>query len=150
MIELFLPYKLFLVPMVVMAVAQGIKFLRYTLRHGFNPDYIFAPGHFPSAHSAFVTSLVVMIGYYDGVEGAPFAVAAGFAFITIYDAMRVRMNIGLNGRALNKLVARIDTIDKKNFPKLKERVGHHASEVAGGVFIGSILTLIIIYIIELL
>ena len=148
--EALLEYKLFIIPMIVIVCAQGIKFIRYTIRHEFNPDYIFAPGHFPSAHSAFVSSLVVMVGYYEGVTGGTFAIAAAFAFITIYDAMRVRMNIGLNGKALNMLVSKLDDIDKKEFPKLKERVGHYASEVAGGVGVGVILTLIIIWIMEVL
>ena len=132
-----------------MAAAQGIKFIRFTIRHGWHPDYAFAPGHFPSAHSAFVTSLTVIIGYYHGVESPAFAVAAGFALITIYDAMRVRMHIGLQGKALNNLVAQLDEIDKSQFPKLKERVGHYANEVAGGVGLGVILTLLIIYVIEI-
>ncbi len=141
--------KLFLIPIVVLAIAQGIKFLRFTLRHGLNWDYAFAPGHFPSAHSAFVTSLVVMIGYYNGVESPAFAVAAGFAIITIYDAMRVRINIGLQGKTINKLVATLDDIEhKEDFPKLKERVGHYANEVAGGITVGTLVSLGCIWLIE--
>lgn len=146
--EYIIAFKLFLVPMLVMAVAQLIKWSRFTYRHGFSMDYAFAPGHFPSAHSAFVTSLVVIIGFYYGVESPAFAVAAAFALITIYDAMRVRVNIGLQGRALNMLVAELDEIDKDKFPHLKERVGHYANEVAGGIAVGTILTLLIIYVIE--
>ncbi len=137
MIEFILAYKLFAVPIIVLAAAQAIKFGRFTLRHGLNWDYAFAPGHFPSAHSAFVTSLVVMIGFYDGVENPAFAVATAFAVLTIYDAMRVRINIGLQGKAINKLVAQLDDIKhKEDFPKLKERVGHYANEVAGGIAVG--------------
>lgn len=148
--EYFIAHKLYLVPIIVLAAAQAIKFLRFTIRHGFNADYMFAPGHFPSAHSAFVTSLVVILAYYHGVESPAFAVAAAFALITIYDAMRVRVNIGLQGKALNMLVAQLDDIDKAQFPKLKERVGHYANEVAGGVALGILLTLLIIYGIEVI
>lgn len=151
MIEAILAHKLFLIPILVLAIAQMIKFLRFTLRHGINWDYAFAPGHFPSAHSAFVTSLVVMIGYYTGVESPAFAVATAFAVLTIYDAMRVRINIGLTGKAINKLVATLDDIEhKEDFPKLKERVGHYANEVAGGIAVGTIVTLMLIWIIETL
>jgi len=149
MTAFIIAHKLFLVPIIVLATAQGIKFLRFTLRHGLNWDYAFAPGHFPSAHSAFVTSLVVMIGYYSGVESPAFAVATGFAIITIYDAMRVRINIGLQGKTINKLVATLDDIEhKEDFPKLKERVGHYANEVAGGIAVGTIVSLLCIYYIE--
>jgi len=149
MITLIVAYKLFLVPIIVLACAQGLKFARFTLKHGLNWDYAFAPGHFPSAHSAFVTSLVVIIGYYDDVTGPAFAVATAFAVITIYDAMRVRINIGLQGKMINKLVAELDEIEnKEDYPKLKERVGHYANEVAGGIGVGIMVTFALIYLIE--
>ncbi len=151
MTTFIIAYKLFLVPIIVLAAAQGIKFARFTLKHGLNWDYAFAPGHFPSAHSAFVTSLVVIVGYYHGVESPSFAVATAFAVITIYDAMRVRINIGLQGKAINKLVAQLDDIEhKEDFPKLKERVGHYANEVAGGIAVGILITFCSIWIIETL
>ncbi len=150
MLEILLQYKLFLIPLIVIVCAQLIKFVRLSLRHGFQLDDLFDPGHFPSAHSAFVTSLVVVIGYYENVTSGVFAVAACFAFITIYDAMRIRMHIGLQGKALNKLVDEIDEIDSKKFPRLKEHVGHYANEVAGGIGIGILFSMILIWIINFL
>jgi len=145
MIEIILQYKLFLIPIIVIVVAQFIKFCRLSLKHGFNWDNLLNPGHFPSAHSAFVTSLVVVIGYYESVTSGVFAVAACFAFLTIYDAMRVRMHIGLQGETLNKLVAEIDSIDAKKFPRLKEHVGHYANEVAGGIGVGLLISILLIW-----
>ncbi len=150
MIEILLQYKLFLIPIIVILCAQLIKFLRLSLKHGFRLDDLFDPGHFPSAHSAFVTSLVVTIGYYESVTSGTFAVATCFAFITIYDALRVRMHIGLQGKTLNKLVTEIDSIDPKKFPHLKEHVGHYANEVAGGISIGVILSILLILLISIL
>ena len=150
MIDIILQYKLFLIPIIVIICAQLIKLLRLSIRYGYKFDNLFDPGHFPSAHSAFVTSLVVVIGYYESVTSGVFAVAVCFAFITIYDAMRVRMHIGLQGKALNQLVTQIDNIDKKQFPHLKEHVGHYANEVAGGIFIGTLLSLALIAIITFL
>lgn len=150
MIDILLQFQLFLIPIIVIFFAQLIKFIRLSIRHGIKWDNIFDPGHFPSAHSAFVTSLVVIIGYHENVSSGVFAVASCFAFITIYDAMRVRMQIGMQGRTLNKLVEEIKDIDRKDFPRLKEHVGHYANEVAGGIAVGFVLTSIFIYITTLL
>ena len=43
MFELILPYKMFIIPFIVIVIAQMIKFMRYTVRHGLNWDYLFAP-----------------------------------------------------------------------------------------------------------
>ncbi|MEN8252453.1 MAG: divergent PAP2 family protein [Patescibacteria group bacterium] len=145
MLEILLEYKLFLIPIIVIVFAQLLKFLRLSLKHGYKVDNLFDPGHFPSAHSAFVSSLIVTIGYFESVTSGVFAVATCFAFLTIYDAMRVRMHIGLQGKALNKLVHDIDSVNEKEFPRLKEHVGHYANEVAGGIFIGTVLTIFLIW-----
>lgn len=150
MIEFILQYKLFLIPMIIIVCAQLMKFSRLSLKHGFQWADLFDPGHFPSAHSAFVTSLVITIGYYEGMISGVFAIAACFAFITIYDAMRVRMHIGIQGKTLNQLVEAIPSIDKEKFPRLKEHVGHYANEIIGGVLIGIILTIFLIVIINML
>jgi acid phosphatase family membrane protein YuiD len=150
MIDFILQYKLFLIPFIVIVCAQLMKFTRLWLKHGFQWDDLFDPGHFPSAHSAFVTSLVITIGYYNEMSSAVFAIAACFAFITIYDAIRVRMHIGLQGKTLNQLVEAIPSIDQTKFPRLKEHVGHYANEVIGGIGVGIIITVLLICIITLL
>lgn len=150
MLEIFLQYKLFMIPIIVLMCAQLIKFIRLSYKYGFKWDNIFDPGHFPSAHSAFVTSLVVVIGYYENVTSGVFAIAACFAVITIYDAMRVRMQIGIQGQTLNRLVNEITTIDRDSFPRLKEHVGHYANEVAGGIGLGMIASALFIWIISLI
>lgn len=149
MLEIFLQYKLFVIPILVLMCAQMMKFVRLSYKYGYKWDNLFDPGHFPSAHSAFVTSLVVVIGYYENVTSGVFAIAACFALITIYDAMRVRMHIGLQGRTLNRLVSEITTLDQKSFPHLKEHVGHYANEVAGGIAVGMIISGISIWAISL-
>jgi acid phosphatase family membrane protein YuiD len=150
MIDFILQYKLFLIPFIVIVCAQLMKFSRLSIKHGFQWADLFDPGHFPSAHSAFVTSLLITIGYYEGVISGVFAITACFAFITIYDAMRVRMQIGIQGKTLNQLVQSMPTLDKKEFPRLKEHVGHYANEVVGGVLVGIIITTFLIFLISLI
>ncbi len=150
MIDFIVQYKLFLIPIAVIYITQMIKFVRLSYRYGFKWANMFDPGHFPSAHSAFVTSLVIVIGYYESVTSGVFAVATCFAFITIYDAMRVRMQIGLQGKTLNKLIEEIDDVDKDAFPHLKEHVGHYTNEVIGGMTIGALLSIAFIAIVHTL
>lgn len=147
--DLLTQFHLFMIPIIVIMFAQLMKFVRLSLKYGIKWDNLFDPGHFPSAHSAFVTSLVVVIGYYESVTSGVFAVASCFAFITIYDAMRVRMQIGMQGRTINKLVDELKGVDQKDFPRLKERVGHYANEVAGGILVGFVITAVLIWLISL-
>ncbi len=138
----------FIIPLIVLIAAQAVKFLRFSLRHGINWDYLFTPGHMPSAHSALVAALVTTVGHYDGVNSGTFAVAVGFATIVIYDAMRIRMQIGEQGKFLNELVRELDDIDPAKFPRLKERVGHYGREVLAGVLFGAALSAILIAAVE--
>lgn len=140
--EIISTYAIFIIPVAVVLITQAIKFLIYSLKHGWDPHYVLTHGHMPSAHTSFVTSLVTVVGFYEGISSGSFAIAVVLAFIVIDDSMRVRAYMGDQGRYLNRLVQQLDIEDK--FPRLKERVGHRLSEViAGGIF-GFALTLFFI------
>ncbi|MCA9365113.1 MAG: divergent PAP2 family protein [Candidatus Moranbacteria bacterium] len=136
-------HAIIIIPIFVMIAAQTIKFSIFTINHGWNPHYALTPGHWPSAHAAFVSSLVVSVGFYDGTDSGIFAVATVLAIIVIYDALRIRIHIGDQGRYLNMLVQELP-VDKKKFPHLKERIGHYTGEIIGGVITGIILSTITI------
>lgn len=136
-------YLVFLIPIAVGIITQIIKFILYTIKHGFNIEYAFTHGHMPSAHTSLVVSLLVTVAYYEGVHSSAFALSAVLAFIVIDDAARIRMYLGDQGRYLNMLVEQLG-IEKDKFPRLKERVGHRVSEIIGGAFAGLLLTLMFI------
>lgn len=139
------PYLVFLIPILVGILTQIIKFVVFTIRHGFNIEYLFTHGHMPSAHTSLVVSLLITVAYYEGVHTGTFALAAVLAFIVIDDAARIRMYLGDQGRYLNMLIEQLKgEIDEKKFPRLKERVGHRVSEVIGGALTGLALTLLFI------
>lgn len=137
-------YLVFLIPITVGIITQIIKFVLYTVKHGFDIEYAFTHGHMPSAHTSLVVSLLVSVAYYEGVHTGTFALSAVLAFIVIDDAARIRMYLGDQGRYLNMLVEQLG-IEKDKFPRLKERVGHRVSEIVGGALVGLILTLLFIY-----
>jgi len=140
-------FEIVLIPLIVGIITQITKFIIYTIRHGLDWSYFFTHGHMPSMHSALVTSLVIVVGYLSGVGSATFSLAVVFALIILDDALRVRMHLGDQGRYLNMLVETLN-LDKQKYPRLKERMGHRWSEVLAGIFFGAMLTVFLIYFIE--
>lgn len=142
--EILQDHLVFVLPIFVGLAAQMIKFLLYTIKHGWQPEYIFTHGHMPSAHTAFATSLLVSIGYFEGFSSGAFAVTVGLAFLIIDDALRIRMHLGDQGRYLNMMIEQLH-LSKEQFPRLKERVGHRTNEVIAGAFFGVALTALFIW-----
>ena len=137
------PYYIFLIPMLVGGVAQIIKFIVYSLKHGWDWHYAMTHGHMPSAHTAFIVSLVTSVGYYDGITTGAFTVALALAIIVIDDAARLRMYMGDQGRYLNMLIRQLN-VNEDQFPRLHERMGHRVSEVIVGAILGVAFTLILV------
>ncbi len=142
-------YPIVIIPVVVGCAAQGIKFLLSITRHNkIELKFLFTSGHMPSAHTAFVVSLAAVTAFFDGVYSTTFAISFVLAYIAIYDALKIRTNIGYNGRIINKLVREISGIEKNGYPILRERVGHKPLEVLAGAVLGFVLTILFIVILE--
>ena len=142
-IQFLKPYDIFLIPIVVGCTTQLVKFIIYSFKNGWNIKYLMTHGHMPSAHTAFMVSLITSIGFYEGIRSGAFAIAIVFAVIVIDDAVRLRVILGDQGRYLNNLMQTLD-IDKEKYPRLKERVGHRVSEVIVGGILGFVLTMVLI------
>lgn len=136
------PYLTFIIPVVIGGIIQVIKFIAFCLKHGWDIRYAMTHGHMPSAHTAFIVSLVTAVGYYHGINSAAFAVAAALAIIVIDDAVRLRVYMGDQGRYLNMLIRQLN-VSEEQFPRLKERIGHRVSEVIIGGILGFILTILL-------
>lgn len=136
-------YAIFLIPVFVGIITQAIKFVIYSIKHGWDIRYLFTHGHMPSAHTAFAISLVTSVGYFEGFHSGSFAVTFALAFIIIDDATRIRMYLGDQGRYLNMLIQQLN-FDESKFPRLKERTGHRTSEVIVGAILGFVFTLVFI------
>jgi len=138
--DIFKPYYIFLIPIIVGGFVQLTKFFVYCLKHGWDINYAMTHGHMPSAHTGFIVSLVTAVGYYDGMTSGAFAIAMALAIIVIDDAARLRMYMGDQGRYLNMLIRQLN-INEEQFPRLKERMGHRVSEVIIGGILGFVLTI---------
>lgn len=92
----------------------------------------------PSSHSAIVVGLATMIGKYEGVDTAIFAVALIFSFIVMYDATGVRRAAGKQATLLNKIVQTPGLSTLQVHEKLVEVLGHTPIQVFVGALIGII------------
>lgn len=122
---------IFLIPLVVMVLTEITKVIVEYVQTGSWEAGIFKPGGMPSTHSAFVTSLLIVVARITGVESVAFAISFVFAAIVWYDAMSVRREVGLQAQVLNKLQKRT------HFP---ERIGHSFLQVIAGIIFGAAVT----------
>ena len=128
-------YAMIIIPMIMWISAQIIKFILYSVKNGIDWKYLFEYGHMPSSHTSCMTSLIFVIGYYNGINSALFAITLTVGLITIYDALKLRTYIGDYGKTINQVI-RDSGLKTDSYPKLKERVGHTLSEVLSGGTLG--------------
>ena len=93
----------------------------------------------PSAHSATVVALVVVIGLRDGIDSGLFGLASLLASIVMYDAMMVRRSSGEQGKAIQQLIKE----QKSTVPMPRAAKGHTPVEVLIGGALGSVIGLVV-------
>lgn len=124
-------YALFLIPLVVMVLTECAKMAVEHVRTGHWSKGMFRPGGMPSTHSAFVTSLLIMLAFTVGIDSPEFAIAFVFACVVWYDAVSLRRSVGEQAELLNRL---------QHWHHLRERVGHSLKEVLAGIAFGVVAT----------
>ena len=90
-------------------------------------------GGMPSSHTATVIALAASIGLHNGWDTDVFAASGVFAFIVMFDAIKVRLPIEKLTEAFNMLK---DTVYKKETSDVKKVEGHTLPEIAGGFVVG--------------
>ena len=126
-------------------VAQTLKVLiSLALDKHLDWKRLWGMGGMPSSHTAFVFALAMMICIRDGASSTSFALSFALAAVVIYDAMGVRAETGRQGEVLNKIIQEVLVEGKPITEKqLKELVGHTPLEVAAGIAVAVIVTLIL-------
>ena len=99
-------------------------------------------GGMPSSHSAVVVSLAALVGKYEGVDTATFALAVIFSFIVMYDAAGVRRAAGKQAKLLNKIIETPGLSSIEVQGKLVEVLGHTPIQVIVGALIGTIVGIV--------
>jgi len=129
-------YKLFLIPLVIMVINQGLKVVVDMFRGEFSWPSVFSYGGMPSSHAA------------EGLDSPAFAISLILALLTIRDAVGIRWHLGTHGKILNRLVKELPDSEEYRFPILKERFGHKSTEVIVGMMVGFALTVLAIQFIK--
>ena len=101
----------------------------------------------PSSHSAGVIALSMTVGYNEGLNSIPFAIALGYAFVVMYDAAGIRRSAGKIAATMNRVIEEFYAHRPTAAgDKLKELLGHTPFEV----FMGAILGIVVSYVIHFL
>lgn len=118
--------------------AQVLKFIIFTIRtKKVNFKIFTTTGGMPSSHSAGVMGLATSVGLIEGFDSVVFAVAIGFALVTMYDAAGVRRAAGKTAAYLNRMMADFYEHGVQAIGgKLKELLGHTPFEVVMGAILG--------------
>lgn len=127
----------FLIPLIVGLLSEALKVVTEGIERGAWHEGILRPGGMPSSHSAFVTSLLIVIGRKTGIDSIEFAIAFVFACIVWYDALSFRHALGEQAKVLNRL---------QHWEHFSERLGHSVREVLGGIIFGTAVTTLGIWI----
>jgi acid phosphatase family membrane protein YuiD len=121
------------------AIAQFSKpLIHYVHSREFNLRYFVTAGGMPSSHSAVVVALATRVGVDTGVSSIPFALAAIFAAVVMYDAAGVRRAVSLQARVLNRMMTEMIEAQRINEDRLRELIGHTPFEVFVGALLGAL------------
>ena len=102
----------------------------------FNFKWFIRSGGMPSSHVALSACLTTSMGLYYGFDSGLFAMALGFAVITMFDAQGVRRHSGRQATILNRILEDIYERRGVQEARLKELVGHTSIEVYAGGLLG--------------
>lgn len=118
-------------------IAQIIKtFVHACVTKKFDIKRFFGDGGMPSAHSSTVTAVTITAALWQGIDSPIFGLSIIFAFITMRDAMGVRLETGKQAKVLNEIMQHMADPKITNDIKLKEFVGHTPTQVLLGGLLG--------------
>ncbi len=136
--------RIFIVCLIAWFIAQLIKviinFTKYVIdkKKGRKAkkvtlETLFKLGGMPSSHTATVIALCGCVGLHSGFNSDIFAVSGVFAFITMFDAFKVRLPISRLTDAFNRIQAKVCHGDAEDVKKVE---GHTIPEIIGGFIVG--------------
>ncbi len=109
-------------------------------------ETLFKLGGMPSSHTATVIALAASIGMRSGWDSDVYAVAGVFAFIVMFDAIKVRLPIEKLTDAFNLLQ---DKFYGKDTEDLKKVEGHTLPEIFGGFIVGGGVALFMVKVVDI-
>jgi acid phosphatase family membrane protein YuiD len=120
-------------------VAQLSKpFIYFVQTRRVQLSFLATAGGMPSSHSAVVVALATRVGMDTGLSSIPFALAAIFAVVVMYDAAGVRRAVSVQARILNRMLTEMIEAQHFNEKQLRELIGHTPFEVFVGALLGAL------------
>jgi len=104
-----------------------------------NKETLISNGGMPSGHTALAASLTMALLLETGFSPY-FVTGIVLTILVIYDAVNVRTVIEKQSKAINKLIG-----DRKDIPRLEEKVGHTLPEVIVSLGLSIIIPLLVYY-----
>ncbi len=136
--------RIFVVCLVAWFIAQLIKVIINTVKYNLEKrkgitktkvtiETLFKLGGMPSSHTATVIALCGCIALRNGFDSDIFAACGVFAFIVMFDAVKVRLPISRLTDAFNRLQGKVcgDSVQA-----VKKVEGHTIPEIIGGFIVG--------------
>ena len=135
--------RIFISTLAAWAIAQFLKVLLGVFREKrFNFKWLVRSGGMPSSHAAMSMCLTTSMGLYYGFDSGLFAMALGFAVITMFDAQGVRRHSGRQAAALNKILDDLYAHKGLREEPLNEFLGHMPVEVYAGGALGIVVAVL--------
>ncbi len=144
--------KIFIVCLIAWFIAQLIKVI-INLFHYYNGkrkgikrnkvtlETMFKLGGMPSSHTATVIALCGCVGLNSGFDSDVFAACGVFAFLTMFDAFKVRLPISRLTDAFNRLQGKVCGDEAREVKKVE---GHTIPEIIGGFIVGLCVSLFMV------
>ena len=128
-IYIICPFSTLLIGQLIKLLVEIIKNRKVDITRLTNGD-----GGMPSSHTAFISSITMLIGFKQGFDTSLFAFAFIVSCIISYDSMGVRLESEKQAKAI-KLLGKHHNVEFK----LKEHLGHKMEEVIVGYMFGTIM-----------
>ena len=107
---------------------------------------LFKLGGMPSSHTATVIALAASVGMHSGWDSDVYAVSGVFAFIVMFDAIKVRLPIEKLTDAFNLLKDKVYGRDEEDLKKVE---GHTFPEIIGGFIVGASVALFMVKVVDI-
>lgn len=135
--------KILLIPLIVGFGAQLMKVIRYARTPKDAWKQLLSYGGMPSSHTAFVTSVTMIIFLSEGWRSPLFVLSLVYSLLIIRDAVSLRQALSRHSHIINKLRLSLPSDKRIDIPPLEERMGHTPAEALAGAILGVIGSLVL-------
>lgn len=150
--------KIFFVCLIAWFIAQVIKVIinavkyyngkrKGVARGKVTLSTLFKLGGMPSSHTATVIALCGCVGLHSGFDSDVYAACGVFAFIVMFDAVKVRLPISRLTDAFNRMQGKVFGDEVNNVKKVE---GHTIPEIIGGFIVGVSVALFMVKVVGIL